>query len=313
MNTKLKIITALIIIGALYEQPLAQNDGPLTYFPHKTGNLWEYYDVVWGYPPDTVQSAIVRDSVDSAGSIFCTRAWRWIRFPNQWYGSENFKIDTSFNVWHPEDYLRYKLNARQGDQWVALEYPGGNGYEMVRVPIVREGVLFGIQTTFKTFVYYFAQDSTDTLGLTRYGETLAKGFGLVWRGGGDAFYDYYLKGCVINGRFYGDTTLVNISGEELLSNLPEQFILYPNYPNPFNSNTIISFKLNSPQNISLIIYDAMGKEVARLIDTDFYYSGDYKISWDGKNSSNQLVSSGVYYYQLRANRANYTRPMILIK
>jgi hypothetical protein len=300
-------------------------DDPLKYFPYKTGDMWEYYWDDSQYP-DTLQNFNIKDSVDAEGNIYVTQSARFInpiKPPALLSDTAIYKIDTSFNVFcltcPIENQYLYKLNAQQGDQWVAHIYQDSSnvyGYEMVRVERVWEDELFfgsGIYSTFKAFVYYYAPDSTDTLGLTRYGTVLTKNFGLWSKGGGDAVGDIFLKGCVINDTLYGDTTNVITSVKDLSENLPVDFELYPNFPNPFNPKTTISFKIKSSQIISLIVYDMMGKEVKRLIDNEYYYSGIYKKDWNSKNNSNQLVSSGVYYYRLISGSVNSTRSMILMK
>lgn len=311
--------TALFI--ALSFSLFAQNDDPLKYFPHKTGDMWEYDWVDLQYP-DTLQNFNIKDSVDAEGNIYVVQSARFINpiKPPAMFGDTSvYKIDTSYNVFcltcPVENQFLYKLNAQQGDQWVAWDYHGG-GYEMVRVDNVWDGELFnnsGISTTFKAYVYYYAPDSTATSGLARYGTVLAKNFGVWAKGGGDALGDIFLKGCVINDTLYGDTTNIITSVRNLSDNIPFQFELYPNFPNPFNPATTISFKIQNPQNISLIAYDIMGREVKRLIDNEFYNSGTYKTNWDGKNSLNQLMSSGVYFYRLQSSNVNITRSMILIK
>lgn len=313
---------AFIILFALNSMIFAQEDDPLKYFPYKTGDMWEYFwsDIQY---PDTLQNFNIKDSIDAEGNIYVWQSARFINPiapPALLSDTSIYKIDTSFNVFcltcPIENRFLYKLNAQQGDQWVAHNYQGGSGYEMVRVERVWEDELFfgsGIYSTFKAFVYYYASDSTDTLGLGRYGDVLSKGFGLWSRGGGDAVGDIYLKGCVINDSLYGDTTTVITSVKDLSENLITEFELYPNYPNPFNPNTTIGYKLLTAQNISLIVYDTMGKEVKRLIYNEFHSPGIYKAIWDGKNNSYQSVSSGVYYFRLIGGGINITRSMVLMK
>lgn len=307
----------------------SQSPDPLSFFPHHQGDMWEYFLYEPGYH-DTLQNFNIKDSVDTEGTIFVTQSARRInpiQPPYLFLDTAYYTIDSSYNVYGhylqggpgAENLLVYKLDAKQGDQWVVQIHQDSiniYGYEMARVREVWEDELFfgsGVYTIFKAYAYFYAQDSTDTLGLGRYGDVLTKGFGLWSRGGGDFWGDWYLKGCVINDTLYGDTTNVISSVKDLSENSPAQYELYHNFPNPFNPNTKISFKLKSSQNISLTVYDAMGKEVKRLIDNDFYYFGDYKISWNGKNNSNQLVSSGVYYYRLVNDSEKVTRSMILMK
>lgn len=317
---------ALLIFFTLVSLTFAQEDDPLKYFPYKTGDMWEYYLYDLQYP-DTSQTFNIMDSTDTQGNIYVKQISRRINpiqppflFPD----TAIYKIDTSFNIFAPpnaygspftEYFLAYKLNAQQGEQWVIYDYSqiGGNGFELARLREIWEGELFGTNTTFKSFIYYFSTDSTDTLGMVRYGDVLAEGFGLWSRGGGDTFGNWYLKGCVVNDTLYGDTTNIITSVEDLSENQLLDFDLFPNYPNPFNPTTTISFKIINAQNILLVVYDIMGKEIKRLIDNEFYQPGIYKIIWDGKNSSNQLISSGAYYYSLISDGIRITRSMILMK
>lgn len=311
-----------IIIFGLTALVFAQEEDPLKYFPYKTGDMWEYfwYDTQF---PDTLQNFNIKDSIDAEGNIYLWQSARFINpiLPPALLGDTSFyKIDTSFNVFcltcPIENQFLYKLNAQKDEQWVVHIYQDSisiYGFEMARVREVWNDELFGTQTTFKNYMYYYAPDSTDTLGLVRYSSTLAYSFGLYYKGSGDAVGDIYLKGCVISDTLYGDTTKIITSVRDLSENTPKDFELFPNYPNPFNPSTAISFKINNSQTISLVIYDLMGKEVMRLIDNEFYYSGIYKTSWNGKNTSNQSVASGVYYFRLIGDGIIITRSMVLMK
>ena len=91
------------------------------------------------------------------------------------------------------------------------------------------------------------------------------------------------------------------------------FKLYQNFPNPFNPTTTISFKISQSSNVSLIIYDLLGREINRLIDNRLYASGTYQIVWNGKDQFGIPVSSGMYLYRLEASDKIITRKMLLIK
>lgn len=321
----MKFYYPIVILILISENTLTQSfENPLKYFPHKTGDMWEYFFNDLEYP-DTVQTFNIKDSVDAGGNIYvtqCARRINPIQEPLLFQDTTTYKIDTSFNVFGSgtvtENDLLYKLNAEQGDQWVIYDYSqvGGSGYEIVRVESVWQDELFigsGIYTTFKAFVYYYVSDSTDISGLGRYGDVLAYNFGLWSKGGGDAIGDIVLRGCVINDTIYGDTTNLITSIKDWSESLPLQFELYPNYPNPFNPITTISFDLKISNNISLIIYNAMGREIKKMIDDKWTNYGNYKIIWDGKSNFGQTVSSGVYYYSLISNGKRITHAMILLK
>lgn len=94
--------------------------------------------------------------------------------------------------------------------------------------------------------------------------------------------------------------------------LPAVFGLKQNYPNPFNSRTVISFTLDRPEIISLDIYDLLGKLV-RSYRADMKSAGLHSIIWDGRDFAGQPVSSGVFFYRLKAGEKSESRRMMLIK
>ncbi len=90
-------------------------------------------------------------------------------------------------------------------------------------------------------------------------------------------------------------------------NLPNNFSLNRNYPNPFNARTTISFELENPSPVLLEIFDITGAKVKTLIDK-FMPAGSHEINWDAGD-----VASGVYYYKLTASNSSETRQAVLIK
>jgi formylglycine-generating enzyme required for sulfatase activity len=114
-------------------------------------------------------------------------------------------------------------------------------------------------------------------------------------------------------RFSDDTDdqgkyLVDITGTE---SLPPAFSLGQNYPNPFNPTTTIPFTLVSSSHVSLLIYNIMGQRVATIID-NYMNVGYYFVSWDGTDDRGNLVSAGIYLYQMRAGRHSETKKMLLL-
>ena len=94
--------------------------------------------------------------------------------------------------------------------------------------------------------------------------------------------------------------------------LPGSLMLYPNYPNPFNSTTMISFYLLRSGMVSLSIIDIKGNTVRDLIDEE-RPSGDFSINWDGMNHEGESVASGIYFYLLKADGFSIVRKMSLLK
>ncbi len=90
------------------------------------------------------------------------------------------------------------------------------------------------------------------------------------------------------------------------------FHLYQNYPNPFNPVTNITFTVPNRSHTNLSIYNIEGKLVKTLVDTDFA-GGVKTVNWNGTDSKGNPVSTGVYFYRLRAGSEEMTRKMVLLK
>ncbi len=103
---------------------------------------------------------------------------------------------------------------------------------------------------------------------------------------------------------YSTLTTTN---ENTISSIPASFELYQNYPNPFNPTTNIKFSLPNPGNVSLKVYNQLGKEVTTLAD-GFRSAGTYEINFDASR-----LTSGVYFYKLITNDLSFTKKMLLVK
>ena len=106
--------------------------------------------------------------------------------------------------------------------------------------------------------------------------------------------------------------------EYLLASLtPEETVLLPNYPNPFNPETWIPYQLTQPADIIISIY-AVDGTVIRTLNLGHKPSGIYQDKtraayWDGKNEVGEPVASGVYFYTLTAGDFTSTRKMLNLK
>ena len=104
------------------------------------------------------------------------------------------------------------------------------------------------------------------------------------------------------------TTSINDDGEIL----PMSIMLYQNYPNPFNPQTNIKFELNKFEEISIKVYDVLGKEIKQLLQENLS-SGEHNIQWDGKDNLGITLPSGVYFIQMIAGSYQKTIKSILMK
>ncbi len=106
--------------------------------------------------------------------------------------------------------------------------------------------------------------------------------------------------------------------EQLLAALtPKQTALLPNYPNPFNPETWMPYRLAEDAYVTLTIYDKSG-QVIRTFDVGhrvaaYYEDRSKAIHWDGRNEFGEHVASGVYFYHLSAGDYSATRKMLVLK
>ncbi|UCE19654.1 MAG: choice-of-anchor D domain-containing protein, partial [Gemmatimonadota bacterium] len=101
---------------------------------------------------------------------------------------------------------------------------------------------------------------------------------------------------------------------------PQEYTLFQNYPNPFNPETSIDYQVPETANILLAIFNTLGQRVRTLVNTR-QEPGTYTCRWDGCNESGEPVSSGIYFYRLRAggtsrdNQGDFsqTKRMVLLR
>ncbi len=96
------------------------------------------------------------------------------------------------------------------------------------------------------------------------------------------------------------------------SSLPDEFRLYPNYPNPFNHKTIIKYDLPKPDNVSISIFNVRGELVSILID-DEKNAGFHQVEWNGMMDSGDPLSSGMYFVHIETSKEFKTGKLILLK
>ncbi|MBC8233928.1 T9SS type A sorting domain-containing protein [bacterium] len=99
--------------------------------------------------------------------------------------------------------------------------------------------------------------------------------------------------------------------------LPSQFHLYQNYPNPFNPETWIPYQLSEATDVRIEIYTLSGNSVVHL-DLGHQAAGVYTdrtkaAYWDGRNHNDERVSSGVYFYVMRAGDYSAVRRLVVLK
>ena len=94
--------------------------------------------------------------------------------------------------------------------------------------------------------------------------------------------------------------------------LPSVFALKSVYPNPFSSSSNIEFDLPEPVSVTLRVYSILGQEVSRLSE-GILSAGTHRLEWRGTDSHGQKVSSGVYFFELRAGSSTKTGSVTLVR
>ncbi len=94
--------------------------------------------------------------------------------------------------------------------------------------------------------------------------------------------------------------------------IPTRHMLEQNYPNPFNPITTIKYQLAEAGNISLNIYDTMGRLIKTLVN-EKKEVGYHSVVWDGKDENGAAVSSGIYLYRIQTGDYTETKQCIMLK
>jgi hypothetical protein len=152
----------------------------------------------------------------------------------------------------------------------------------------------------KTYTAYYTGGSNDLIAIGN-DDYLTVGEGKV---AGDAMS---MWNAIMTRKGGALTVITEVEDNELLFSQPTYYKLYQNYPNPFNPLTKIRFSIPSSGNITLKIFDILGREVKTLL-SESKPTGTYEVSFDGGE-----LASGIYFYQLRSGDFIQTKKMMLLK
>jgi len=166
-------------------------------------------------------------------------------------------------------------------------------------------------------IYYPGFATSTYLVATDIGVFISTNYGQSWTELADGLpntvaihLDYNLLGNKLrvgtHGRGVYETSLVT-GVIDYRNTAPGSFVLYQNYPNPFNPTTHIRYALPVSGRVQLVVYDALGREVERLVDAD-QAPGTYTAMWDATKHA-----SGVYFYRLSAGSYSETKKLLLVR
>ncbi|MEG8948173.1 T9SS type A sorting domain-containing protein [Rosettibacter firmus] len=272
------------------------------YNPLHVGDMWQYY-----LPDDKryVTQRIVKDTINNNKKYFLRivgidnglteDTLLWERYDSLTATTYTFDVNDYNNDGNRnEEFLVDSLDAGFFSRYQSYKFFFKSwGYPVVTALIQDTGwvEVWGDTVQFKLVGY-------DNIFTT---EMIADKYGLI------SFWTEsparYLTGAIINGKQYG--TIVSFKKE--INTSPEDFGLEQNYPNPFNPSTTIEYNLPISANITLKIFNILGKEVGTLAK-GYRQRGKHKIIFNARN-----LPSGIYFYTLYTSSKIIIKQMLLIK
>ena len=293
----------------------------LSYYPLAVGNKWtfniyktDYHSNRWNEYKGTMTREVIGDTLLSNGNKYSIIVQKEFLYSPPWHTEYFFeRVDSatgkvfrydSLNS-TPKDFLIDDLTAEPSDTLELYRYYGQNTPEVIYrennqlnfASQILDRKIFHLPNT----LYYSIYSLTKGIGL----DSMLAGFDV-------GYINYWLKGCIINGKVMGDTSLVvGIKSEN--REIPSEFSLSQNYPNPFNPETVISYQLAVNSKVSLKVFDILGNEVAILVNEE-KPAGKHQVNFNMlQTTNNRQLSSGIYFYRLQDGNFVQTKKFVLLK
>lgn len=185
------------------------------------------------------------------------------------------------------------------------------GYQPLKTIAASSTIISFNILTFNTSGFYIFNPGTYTLGKVRFNvvSTPFVSDSIKFRvpplTGGTTVNDSTLS--LVYPSTFTVTNPLILEGGLTSTELPKEFKLYENYPNPFNPATSIKYDIANNSFVKLVVYDITGKEIETLV-SDNLQAGRYEANWNGGN-----YSSGVYFARLEAGNYKHIIKMLMIK
>ncbi len=272
------------------------------YYPLKIGNRWDYFKTCcWEPPPwcrgtgctDTLSIRVIGDSLFPNGKRY------FVLNEQDMSGGRYVRADSNgvyyYRGSHSADVVFYKLSASPGEEWnVRL----GAAYT-VRLLQNDTLTIFDRTTKVLNFLFHLSDGSIDPF------IRLSDKFGPYECQSGSPWSMYtYMKliGCILSDTVYGRLTAVGETAQ-----VPSDFQLFQNFPNPFNPSATIRYSLATATDVRLTVYNVLGQEVAVLV-SGIQSAGLHEIRWNARG-----FPSGIYFCRLRFDKHNETRKTVLLQ
>lgn len=282
-----------------------QNDSSYKFNPLNIGNQWQYRD----FEGKLYIKQVVKDTIINNLRYYKveytnvpTTIERNANNAVYLYDAENFDSDTS-----TVELLCDSLNIPVDSSYQSYRYSTLYGFDPMPFTTRLKDRFLAIIPMFDDTVLAVEIENWTQDGWLETTEVWAENYGLI-----DIMPEgnhLFLSGSVIDSISYGTITGLEWKGG---SSNPNKTTLNENYPNPFNSQTHITFSLQEPSNGSLRIYNISG-EMIKVYLFDQSNGKGINFKWDGRSSRGDDVASGIYFYRLTVSGYTYTRKMLLIR
>lgn len=170
--------------------------------------------------------------------------------------------------------------------------------------------------TFFTYIIVYINSTNDTMSTAWFNYNVGRIKHIYYCTGELLLIDYFIEGgygflplAVGNWWRYGPQTEVE---RRQIALSPESCGYIYSYPNPFNSSAAIEFMVDAPGLTDIIIFDALGREVIKLLN-EYLVPGVYSVVWDGINAHGAYLPSGCYFCRLNYDGTMVQTRMLLVK
>lgn len=287
----------LLVVEIVYSQA----DSVFSYMPLAIGNQWQYrvHEVI---PPSIDSTYYSLFMVE--GDTIMPNGYQY-KVISEGNSSERYvNIDSTTACVY-----EYESGSSRGFMTDSLRCSEGDWFGLgIYCELIDTATVLNYQTWIMT-TERVGPDFTER-------HTLAIDIGMTYQynfiAGGGWWADIYktLVYAKINGNEFGKlVTSLNETKNELVN-----YKLYQNYPNPFNPETKISYNILKDAFVTIKIFDVLGNEIVTLVNEEKPV-GTYQVKFNSRDLHNQkgTITSGVYFYQLKAGSYIETKKMLLMK
>ncbi|NUM72182.1 MAG: T9SS type A sorting domain-containing protein [Ignavibacteriaceae bacterium] len=300
----LLLITTTPVLSQIPEKgSSSQNDTLLPHYnPLHLGNKWYYYNSDYN---DWIKKEVLSDTVVNGLRYFKVNSFAsYLGFGtiieyerNDENTGTNYKLDIhdlDKDGSTDDEVMTDSINVPDHTRYTSWRFVMEQPFAQDHSTFVKDkfqGVIFGQAVILRDLFWvevFLEATISDKFGVVRFAPELAP--------------YYSLKGCIIDGVHYGNTTGIE-------DKIAEQkgYQLYPNYPNPFNPETVIRFSIPERVSVKGTVFSSTGERVAVLQEGEME-PGSHSLNFNGKG-----LSSGVYIFRLEAGGYNKTIKMMLLQ